>query len=210
MFLLGTVSKVPWLNDNCWTPFTRIWINSEFKCATKSCLNDNSLSNSSPWLGKMIVSWVLNHLCLMEMMLYCRTGREGRCLKTNPSNAANVTGDSVGLCFLSWGPKCFCKSQRTAEHAAIMSLTRVYQELAPKLTCCILNSPLFFLIIGKKFLLPFYEVNCPLVLACVHLLACMQGRSLSVPSCAWQHMCHQSHGCWALLCCVGHIAMTGG
>lgn len=125
------------------------------------------------------------------------------------SNAANVTGDSVGLCFLSWGPKCFCKSQRTAEHAAIMSLT-AYQELAPKLTCCILNSPLFFLTIGKKFLLPFYEVNSPLVLACVHLLAYMQGRSLSVPSCAWQHMCHQSHGCWALLCCVGHIAMTEG
>lgn len=101
----------------------------------------------------------------------------------------------------------FLQAQRTAEHAVTMSLTE-YQELAPKLTYSYLNSPLFFLTIGKKILLPFYEVNCAFVLACLHLLAYMQGRSLAVPTCAWQHLCHQSHGCWALLCWVGHIAMT--
>lgn len=142
VFLLGTVSKDSWLNDTCWTPFTRIWIYSEFKCGTKSCLNDNSFSNSSPWLGKMSVSWVLNHLCLVEMMLYCRAGREGRHLKTNPKQWNKCYWWLSGSLFSLLRPKLwFCKSQRTAEHAVTMSLTE-YQELASKLTCCILNSPL--------------------------------------------------------------------
>lgn len=65
-----------------------------------------------------------------------------------------------------------------------------------------------FLTVGKKSLLVFYEVNCPVVPAC--LCTCRAGLwSPSVPTSDQLHMCYQSYGYWSLLCCVAHIAMTG-
>lgn len=138
----------------------------------------------------MSVSWVLNHLCLVEMMLYCRAGREGRCLKTNPKQSSKCYWWLSGSLFSLLRPKlCFCKSQRTAEYVVTMSLTE-HQELAPKLTYCILNSPLYFSQQERKSCLflfissfPFYKVNCPFLPACLDLLAYPHG--IPLPGCSY-------------------------
>ena len=114
---------------------------------------------------------------------YCIAGREVPQEKSKAMQEMLLVTQWVSVFSLEGQIVILCKSQRTVKHVVAMPL-REYQEFTPKLTYCILNPLLPFLTIGKKSLLAFYEVNCPVVPACLHLLVYTQGRFM-VPGCSY-------------------------
>lgn len=105
----------------------------------------------------------------------CIAGREVPQDKSEAMQEILLVTQWVSVFSLEGQIVILCKSQRTGKHAVAMPL-RQHQDIAAKLTYCILNPLLPFLRIGKKYLLTFHEVNCPVVPTCSRLLVFMQGR----------------------------------
>lgn len=113
----------------------------------------------------------------------CVAGREVPQNKSKAMQEMLLVTQWVSVFCLEGQIVILCKSQRTTKHVVAMPF-RVHQEFTPKFIYCVLNSLLPFLRTGKKSLLAFYEVNCPVVPAHLHLLVYMQGRFM-VPGCSY-------------------------